>query len=96
MTEWVKEDGLDPLSVAKILFRIRLIGLSKSSRDPTYYCNGQSFSQIWGRVSPAPVVHIHPAFRKVLDVAGGVTSRPWRVKRARRVDSRQLTFEESS
>ena len=94
MAEWIKGGGSDPLSFTEVLFRIGLIGLSRSSRGPTYYCNGHSFSQTWGRVSPAPIVHIHPAFGKALAVSGGVMSRPWRVKRSRRVDPRQLAFEE--
>ena len=95
MADWVREPGvLDPQSFAEILFKIGLIGLSKKLIGATFYCNGHSFSQTWGLVSPAPIVHIHPAFRKALAVSGGVMNRPWRTKRARLVDPRQLAFEE--
>ena len=96
MTDWVGSDnGIDPHSLAEVLFKIGLIGLSREQADPIYYCNGNSFSQTWGRVSHTPIVHIHPAFRKVLDVSGAALHRPWRAKRARRVDPRQLAFDEA-
>ena len=96
MTDWVGSDnGIDPHSLAEVLFKIGLIGLSREQAGPIYYRNGNSFSQTWGRVSHTPIVHIHPAFRKVLDVSGAALHRPWRAKRARRVDPRQLAFDEA-
>ncbi len=95
MADWARgPGGPDPQSFAEILFKIGLIGFSRKLLGPTFYCNGRSFSQTWGRVSPAPIVHIHPAFRKALAVSGGVMNRPWRTKRARRMDPRQLALEE--
>ena len=95
MVNWVKSDSrANTHSLAEVLFKIGLIGLSREQSDPIRYGNGHSFSQTWGRVSPTPIVHIHPAFRRVLDVSGGVMSRPWRTKRTKRIDPRQLTLDE--
>lgn len=95
MMDWVRNRSrLEAHSLAEVLFKIGLIGLSSDPSSPIHYCNGVSFSQTWGLVSPKPVVHVHPAFRRVLDVSGGITHRPWRAKRKRRIDPRQLAFDE--
>ena len=95
MMSWVGSGArIDAHSLAEVLFKIGLIGLSREMSGPIQYCNGYSFSQTWGRVSPTPVVHIHPAFRKVLDVSGAAIHRPWRAKRTKRNDPRQLAFNE--
>ena len=95
MMAWVRSDGgIDAHSLAEVLFKIGLIGLSEELAGPVYYCNGHSFSQTWGRVSSKPTVHIHPAFRRVLDVSGVAMHRPWRARQTRRIDPRQLAFDE--
>ena len=97
MAEWVRNNnGVDAHSLAEVLFKIGLIGLSQEVAGPIYYCNGHSFSQTLGRVSPKPIVHIHPSFRRVLDVSGAAMHRPGRARRARRADPRQLAFDDAN
>ena len=95
MKDWViGGHGLDAHSLAEVLFKIGLIGLSRELSSAIHYCNGYSFSQTLGRVSRRPVVHVHPAFRKVLDVSDGMMRPPWRAMRTKRVDPRQFAFDE--
>ena len=95
VTGWIGSDGgVSAQYLAQVLFKIGLIGLSGEPTGPIHYCNGYSFSQTWGRVSSTPIVHIHPAFRRVLDVSRAVLHRPWGARSPRRADPRQLAFDE--
>ena len=95
MASWTRSaGGIDPHFLAEVLFRIGLIGLSRDYDGEPYYCNGHSFSQTWRLASSTPIVHIHPAFRKALEVSGRVLHPPWTAKRRNRIDPRQLAFDE--
>ena len=91
--DWVIDDPMTPSVLADVLFTIGVIGLSSGMTNEPHFCNGRSFHETWGFVSPSPVVHIHPAFRKVLEVSA-VIQRSSRTPRGRkRVDPRQLALD---
>ena len=92
VAKWVRSGNIDADSLADILFTVGVIGLSRVWESDPRFCNGRSFSETWGLVSPNPVVHIHPAFRHTLDVSGTALKPSWRPRGRRRIDSRQLSF----
>ena len=61
---WIGISRLDIESLADVLFRVGVIGLSISSSEDPHYRNGRSFAETWKLVSPAPAVHIHPGVRQ--------------------------------
>ena len=69
MDAWARKVQGSPESLADILFRVGVIGLSKEVTVSPYFCNGRSFAETWVLVSPKPVVHIHAGFAKSLDVS---------------------------
>ncbi len=93
LERWVKSGSVTPQLLADILFSIGLLGFSTEWGTDPYFSNGRSFSEIWGMVGPRPVVHIHPAFRKSLDVSRTDLHGRSRVPRGRRVDPRQMGFD---
>ena len=95
LKKWVKDGSISPQLLADILFTIGLLGLSSDWGTTAHYSNGRSFSETWGVVGPKPIVHIHPAFRKYLDVSQTEPRGSLRVQRRRRVDPRQLTFDDT-
>ena len=94
ISRWVRNGDMDPEALAEILFRVGVIGLASGPSAVPYFANGRSFSETWHLVAPSPVVHIHPAFAKCLDVARVEMQSPRRVRRPRNADSRQLRWEE--
>ena len=96
IAKWVNGEGIDAQSLADILFAIGLIGLSIRTSEDTYFCNGRNFSETWRLVRPDPVVHIHPAFRKILSVSPASTHSRLRTRRRQEVDPRQLPLDESA
>ena len=94
---WMGSDDITPHYLAEVLFRIGMIGLSRSWTSTVYFCNGRSFSETWGLVSSTPVVHIHPAFIEFLDISKAALSPPLRSPRGRRgISPLQLSFDEES
>ena len=93
---WVLNGKINPQILTSVLFAIGVIGLSRNIANEPLFCNGRSFSETWGLVSPTPVVHVHPAFRTVLDVSRVMPSRSMRARARQRIDPRQLSFERSS
>ncbi len=91
--DWVVDGEMDPRLLADVLFSIGVIGLSRSLSNDPYFCNGRSFNETWNFVSPSPVVHIHPAFKKVLEVSAVMPRNSRSSRGRRRVDPRQLTLE---
>ena len=75
MAKWVDGEEMTSQSLAEVLFRIGLIGLSREWASRVHYCNGRSYSEIWGLASPSPTIHIHPAFTQCLEISE-VGSRP--------------------
>ena len=63
---WTIEAQVDEMLMADVLFRIGAIGLAAEPQREPHYRNGRSFRETWRLVSPLPIVHIHPAFHKVL------------------------------
>lgn len=92
--EWVISDKISPELLANVLFSIGVIGLSRNMSNAPHFCNGRTFTEVWGLVAPAPTVHIHPAFRKVLDVSGVIQRRSLRGRRREESDPRQLSFQD--
>ena len=90
---WIGTGDVDPEALVEILFRVGVLGLSRVDGGTTHFCNGRSFAETWGIVAPRPVVHIHPAFAKALDVSGGGVRPPARPRRTRGADPRQLSFD---
>lgn len=90
---WIGTEDTDPQSLAEILFRVGVLGLSRADGGTTHFCNGRSFAETWGMVAPKPMVHIHPAFAKALDVSAGSVRPPVRSRRSRGADPRQLSFD---
>ena len=68
MVTWVDGKYITPVFLAEVLFKIGLIGLSRDWTSPVHFCNGRSFSETWRLVSSNPVVHIHLAFSKCLEI----------------------------
>ncbi len=68
VNDWIGHSQIDELAVADVLFRIGAIGMASEHRPEPYYRNGRSFSETWRLVSSSPIIYIHPAFHKVLDV----------------------------
>ena len=66
---WVDGKEITPHFLAEVLFRIGLIGLSREGSTRVHFCNGRSFSETWRLVSSNPIVHIHPAFAKFLEIS---------------------------
>ena len=95
LTRWVKNGSVSSQSLADILFTIGLLGLSRGWDTELHFSNGRSFSETWSVVGPKPVVHIHPAFRKALDVSRSDPQGNWRTKTRQRTDPRQLAFDEN-
>ncbi len=87
---WVGATEWDAHKMAGVLFRVGVIGLAMSATDKPHYRNGRSFAETWSLVSPRPVVHIHPAFEKVLDVSRGGARFLGTRRRVSAVDPRQL------
>ena len=92
---WVGMERATPLTLAEVLFRIGLIGLSREWASTVNFSNGRSFPDTWGLVSQTPVVHIHPAFIQFLDISEVVLSPP-RVptRRQRGVNPLQMSFDD--
>ena len=66
---WVEGKDITTRFLAEVLFRIGLIGLSREWTSSVHFCNGKSYSETWRLVSSDPVVHIHPAFAKFLEIS---------------------------
>ena len=90
---WVKNGSVTPQLLTDILFTIGLLGFSREWGTKPFFSNGRSFAEIWGIVGPKPIVHIHPAFRKSLDVSRTDSRGSLRVPRRQRPDPRQLGFD---
>lgn len=95
VAKWVNGKDIDPPLLADILFTLGLLGLSKTGSTSTYFSNGRSFPETWRLVASGPVVHIHPAFRKILRVSPVAPSSTVRNRGRQRVDPRQLPLDES-
>ncbi len=93
LRRWVKGGSMTPQFLADILFTIGLLGFSREWEANPYFSNGRSFAEIWGMVGPKPVVHIHPAFRKSLDVSRTDLHGRSRAPRRPRIDPRQMGFD---
>ena len=97
LLKWVDGQDLNAHYLAEVLFRIGLIGLSREWTSSVHFCNGRSFSEIWGVVSSSPTVHIHPAFVQFLEISEAVLRPPVRASRGRRkANPLQLSFEEEA
>ena len=95
LASWVGMEGATPITLAEVLFRIGLIGLSREWASTVHFSNGHSFSETWGLVSPTPTVHIHPAFIQFLDISEAVLSPPRVARRRRRgVNPLQMSFDD--
>ncbi len=94
LREWAMHGDITPESIADILFRVGVIGLSGQAASDPYYCNGRSFAETWVLVSPMPFVHIHPGFARSLDISDIGLRPSRRVRRPRGVDPQQLAFDE--
>ena len=88
--QWVGAAEWDAHKMAGVLFRIGVVGLSASASDKPHFRNGRSFAETWSLVSPRPIIHIHPAFARVLDVSQGGGRPLGPRRRASAVDPRQL------
>ena len=95
VAKWVNSENIDSRLLADILFTLGLLGLSKTGSTSTYFSNGRSFPETWRLVAPNPVVHIHPAFRKILRVSPVAPASTVRNRARQRVDPRQLPLDES-
>ena len=97
VVKWVDGEDVSSHYLAEVLFKIGLIGLSREWTSSAHFCNGRSFSETWGVVSPNPTVHIHPAFAQCLEISEAVLRPAGRVsRRRRRVNPLQLSFEQES
>lgn len=95
VTKWVDGSGMTSHHLTEVLFRIGLIGLSREWTSSVHFCNGRSFSETWGLVAPAPVVHIHPAFAQFLEISEAVLRQPQRASRKdKRTSSLQLSLDD--
>ena len=91
--EWVGPLPWDAEKLAGVLFRVGVIGLAGSGTDRPHFRNGRSFAETWNLVSPRPIVHIHEAFSKVLDVSHGGVRSLRGSRRALGADPRQLPLQ---
>ena len=91
---WGGSGNITSKDLADIFFRVGVIGLSKGIGDTTYFRNGRSFAETWVLCSPKPVIHIHPGFVRALDISGVGLRTSRRVKVSRRIDPRQLAFDQ--
>ena len=89
---WIQAGNLTPIALAEILFKVGVIGFSATNTIP-YFANGRSFAETWSLVGPSPIVFIHPAFTKSLDIASVRIQSPTLRRRARIADSNQLHLE---
>ncbi len=89
---WAEGSQTDELSMADVLFQIGVIGLAAEHRHRPHYRNGRTFRETWRLVSPSPLVHIHPAFHRVLDVTHAGTRGPISRRALKPTDPRQLTL----
>lgn len=94
ISRWVRNGSMTSESLAEILFRVGVVGLSNGANASPYFANGRSFAETWNLIAPSPVVHIHPAFARFLDIARGGMQSPRPMRRSREVDPRQLRLEE--
>lgn len=69
LTQWTDGEDMTIQTFAEVLFRIGLIGLSREEKSRVHFCNGRSFSDIWGLASPIPTIHIHRAFFECLEIS---------------------------
>lgn len=95
MMKWVDGKDISPHFLARVLFRIGLIGLSREWKSSIHFCNGKSFTETWGLVSSNPVVHIHRAFAQFLEISEAVLRPPQQSSRQRRkVSPLQMSFDD--
>lgn len=80
-------------SLADILFRVGVIGLSKEATGAPHFCNGRSFDETWVLVSPKPFVHIHPGFAKAFEVSAQGSRSLRHSRKAKDGESPQLAFD---
>ena len=90
--DWVFDGPINARGLADVLFTIGVIGLANGLASEPHFCNGRSFHETWGFVSPSPVIHIHPAFRKVLEVSSVIQRGSRTTRNRKRVDPRQLAL----
>ena len=93
LREWVGDEELSAQTVADVLFQVGVIGLAASTTNQPHFRNGRSFPETWSATSPAPSIHIHPAFFTYLDVSPGGIRKPNTRRRPRLADQGQLSFE---
>lgn len=65
---WMGARIITPYFLTEVLFNVGLIGLSREWDSPVHFYSGKSFSGVWRLTSTEPVVHIHPAFKRFLEV----------------------------
>ena len=95
ISRWIGSNTMDSQSLASILFRVGVIGLSGGTSAPPHFSNGRSFAETWNLVTPHPTVHVHPAFAKFLDIAK-VDFQHTRLRRKPQYkDPRQLRLDET-
>ena len=93
VNNWIGAGNIDPQALAEVLFRVGVIGLSRGDDAYVHFCNGRSFAETWGIVSSGPIVHIHPAFARALEVSSGSLRPPVRSRRSGDADPRQMSFD---
>ena len=91
--KWSRFPSKDAISLAEVLFKVGVLGLSGSHTTAPLFRNGRSFAETWVAVSAHPFVCIHPGFARSLDVSNANPIRPQQRRRPVTVDPRQLPLE---
>ena len=68
MRSWLGGKIITPYFLAEVLFNVGFIGVSRDYQSTVYFYSGESFAGVRGLTSSEPIIHIHPAFKRFLEI----------------------------
>ena len=68
MKNWLGGRIITPYFLAEVLFNVGFIGVSRDYESSVYFYSGESFAGVWGLTFSEPIIHIHPAFKRFLEI----------------------------